>query len=87
MYLSYMRSVGHEVCLAACSLPLRLSYAVRIVADRLGWQLSAAGADSSTDWDLCWLDTSVSQERLLKLEPTQVHQMWGVAFRGNKNGV
>lgn len=43
--------------------------AVHIVADRLGWQL--VGPDSS-DWDLSWLDTSVSQERLLKLGPTQV---------------
>jgi hypothetical protein len=57
--------------------------AVHIVAHRLGWQLvgqgqgpdsSRSSRSSSNDcqWDLCWLDTSVSQERLLKLGPTQV---------------
>lgn len=43
----------------------------RHVASRLGWQLVPPG---SCDWDLCWLDTSVSQERLLKLQPTQVQE-------------
>jgi hypothetical protein len=45
--------------------------AVRLVAARLGWQVVPAGSADS-QWDLFWTDTSISQERLLRLAPTQV---------------
>lgn len=49
---------------AACALNV-----VRLVGARLGWQIVPEG---SSDWDLYWTDTSISQERLLNLKPTQV---------------
>jgi hypothetical protein len=45
--------------------------AVRLVAARLGWQVVPAGSADS-QWDLFWTETSISQERLLRLAPTQV---------------
>jgi hypothetical protein len=50
---------------------LLLLPAVRLVAARLGWQVVPAGSADS-QWDLFWTDTSISQERLLRLAPTQV---------------
>eukprot|EP00879_Flechtneria_rotunda_P022225 GHRR01023450.1.p1 GENE.GHRR01023450.1~~GHRR01023450.1.p1 ORF type:complete len:316 (+),score=110.27 GHRR01023450.1:577-1524(+) len=52
-----------RVDLSACKYEL-----FRIVAERLGWQIVPLG---STDWDLYWTDTSICQQRLLKLSPTQ----------------
>jgi hypothetical protein len=48
-----------------------LLFAVRLVAAQLGWQVVPAGSADS-QWDLFWTDTSISQERLLRLAPTQV---------------
>jgi hypothetical protein len=71
----------HALCFPPNKFP-----AVRLVAARLRWQLvppgnPAAGADDDA-WDLCWLDTSVSQERLLRLQPTQVGLRAGVRCFG-----
>eukprot|EP00775_Hariotina_reticulata_P004902 gene4902-5146_t len=52
-----------RVDLSACKYEL-----LRLVAARLGWQVVS---ESCPDWDLYWTDTSISQERLMKLEPTQ----------------
>ncbi|KAF6266193.1 tubulin-tyrosine ligase family-domain-containing protein [Scenedesmus sp. NREL 46B-D3] len=43
---------------------------LQLVAARLGWQVVAPGSPDS-QWDLFWTDTSISQERLLRLAPTQ----------------
>lgn len=52
-------------------LLLLLLPAVRLVAAQLGWQVVPPGS-ADCQWDLFWTDTSISQERLLRLAPTQV---------------
>jgi hypothetical protein len=54
---------------AAAAAAGQLLPAVQLVAARLGWQVVP---ENSPDWDLFWTDTSISQERLMRLEPTQV---------------
>jgi hypothetical protein len=56
---------------AAHIILLLLLPAVRLVAAQLGWQVVPPGSADS-QWDLFWTDTSISQERLLRLAPTQV---------------
>ena len=43
---------------------------LRIVQRKLGWK--EVGDDD--DWEICWTDTSVCMERILKLNRTQVTQ-------------
>jgi hypothetical protein len=62
---------------------------VRIIAARLGWQVlpeepawttrrdsssSSSSGSSQQQWALCWSDTSVCAERILRMAPTQVWQ-------------
>eukprot|EP00878_Enallax_costatus_P040942 GHUV01047360.1.p2 GENE.GHUV01047360.1~~GHUV01047360.1.p2 ORF type:complete len:104 (+),score=19.21 GHUV01047360.1:845-1156(+) len=53
-----------KVDLSSCKYEL-----FRLIAGRLGWQLVPEG---SSEWDMYWTDTSISQERLINLKPTQV---------------
>ena len=45
-----------------------VSHAVRSIQKQLGWTT----ATDRDDWDLYWTDTSVSQERVIRLNSTQV---------------
>ncbi len=49
------------MCLPPCT------HTVRIIARKLGWL--EVGDDES--WDVYWTDTSVSLERIMRLQPTQ----------------
>lgn len=40
---------------------------VEVAAQRLGWQIV-----DGTCWDVCWMDTSVSLERCMRLSANQV---------------
>lgn len=64
-------------CVAPCVEPC--ATAVRIIAGKLGWIQVNGDADSCChsmapcdDFDIYWTDTSVSMERVLRLNHTQV---------------
>lgn len=65
-----LQLVDHQLVVACCAGAVHVC-AVRLVAARLGWQVVPPGSPDSA-WDLYWTDTSISQERLLKLSPVQV---------------